>query len=191
MPLYPPIPYSEPNQPLPPIDVSSPDANRSSFLTTDYDSTVPLVRARFPNIDPLYITKIFRGTIHPEGLIWLDVDRQDASPPDFSDLAHLLYCFEIYGQILCILTDPQGGRKEIELQRALTDYRVRVLKLSKMASFESLREWHKAYLGAQIRGGQDRVEGWRERREGLGALLKRKVAPVEGEGGAGGHYATH
>ncbi|KAF6225396.1 hypothetical protein HO173_012780 [Letharia columbiana] len=81
MPLYPPIPYSEPNEPLPPIDVSSTDANRSSFLTTDYDSTIPLIRARFPNIDPLYFTKIFRGTIHPEGLIWLDVDRQDASPP--------------------------------------------------------------------------------------------------------------
>lgn len=81
--------------------------------------------------------------------------------------------------------------KEIALQRALTDYRIRLLKLSKVASFESLREWHKAYLEAQIMDGQDRVEGWRERREGLGALLKRKVAPVEGETGAGGHYATH
>lgn len=88
MPLYPPS-FNPPPEPLPPIDVSSPDSTRTSFLTTDYDSTLPLVRARFPNIDPLYITKIFRGTIHPEGLIWLDVDRQDASPPDFSDLAHL------------------------------------------------------------------------------------------------------
>ncbi|MCJ1456345.1 hypothetical protein MMC28_006706 [Mycoblastus sanguinarius] len=191
MPNFPPIPYSEPTAPLPPIDVSCPDTGRSSFLATDYDTTLPLIRARFPNIDPLYLTKIFRGTIHPEGLIWLDVDRQDASPPDFSDLAHLLYCFEIYGQILCILADPQAGLKEIELQRALSDYKIRLLKLSKVASFESLREWHKAFVGVQIREGQDRVEGWRERREGLAQLLKRKVAPVDGEGGAGGRYATH
>ena len=77
------------------------------------------------------------------------------------------------------------------MQRALADYRIRLLKLSKVASFESLREWHKAYLAVQIRDGQDRVEGWRERREELGRLLKKKVAPVAGESGAGGHYATH
>ncbi|CAF9905432.1 MAG: hypothetical protein ALECFALPRED_000612 [Alectoria fallacina] len=124
MPLYPPL-YTNPPPPLPDIDVSNPDAHRAAFHHTDYDSTLPLIRARFPNIDPVYIAKIYRGTIHPEGLIWLDVDRQDASPPNFSDLAHLLYCFEVYGQILCILTDPHGGAKEVEMQRALTDYRLR------------------------------------------------------------------
>lgn len=63
----------------------------------------------------------------------------------------------------------------LELQRALADYRIRVLKLSKVASFESLREWHKAILQAQIRDGQDRVEGWRERREEFGRLLRKKM----------------
>lgn len=174
MPNFPPLPYSQPVESLPPIDLSSPDAGRSSFRTTDYDATLPLIRARFPNIDPLYLTKIYRGTIHPEGLIWLDVDRQDASPPDFTDLGHMLYCFEVYGQILCIFTAPQGVAAEMDLQRALADYRIRVLKLSKVASFESLNTWHKTVLAAQIRDGQDRVAGWRERREELGRLLKRK-----------------
>lgn len=63
----------------------------------------------------------------------------------------------------------------LELQRALADYRIRVLKLSKVASFESLREWHKAILQAQIRDGQDRVDGWRERREEFGKLLRKKM----------------
>ena len=63
----------------------------------------------------------------------------------------------------------------MELQMALADYRIRLLKLSKVATFESLREWHKAVLEAQIRDGQDRVAGWRERREELGALLKRRM----------------
>ena len=63
----------------------------------------------------------------------------------------------------------------LELQRALSDYRVRLLKLSRAATFDSLREWHKAVLEVQIRDGQDRVEGWREKREDLAGLLKRQM----------------
>lgn len=180
MPNYPPMGYT--NGPIvdpESIDVSSPDDSRTAFRTTNFDAALPYIRARFPNIDPLYLTKIFRGTITPEGLIWLDVDREDASPPDFSNLAHLLYCFDIYGQILCILVAPQGVEQELEMQRALADYRIRLLKLSKVATFESLREWHKVVVQAQITHGQDRVEGWRERREELGGLLKRNT---RGEG---------
>ncbi|KAL6722063.1 hypothetical protein ACLMJK_001168 [Lecanora helva] len=157
----------------PEIDVSSPDDFRSSFRTTDFKNTLPAIRQRFPNIDPLYLTKIFRGTIQPEGLIWLDVDREDASPPDFANLAHMLYCFEIYAQLICHLASPQGVEAELELQRALADYRVRLLKLCKVATFESLRDWHKAYLAAQIKEGQDKPSGWRERREELGHILRR------------------
>ena len=157
------------------IDVSNPDDSRSSFRTTDYNSTVPLIRARFPNIDPLYFTKIFRGTIRPEGLVWLDVNRQDATPPDFEDFAYLLYCFEIYGQIICTFASPQGLVRELELQRALSDYRARLLKLSRVTTFESLKEWHKTVLDAQFRDGQDWADGWRERRDDLVGLLKRKV----------------
>ena len=86
-----------------------------------------------------------------------------------------MYCFEIYGQVICILASPQGVERVLELQRALSDYRVRLLKLSRAATFDSLREWHKAVLEAQIRGGQDRVEGWREKREDLAGLLKRQM----------------
>lgn len=165
------IPFVDPDS----IDLSSPDDSRTSFRTTDYDSVFPLIRSRFPNIDPVYITKIYRGTIHATGLVWLDVDRQDATPSDFENLAHLLYCFEIYGQILSIFTSPQGVEREMELQWALADYRIRILKLSRVATFESLNEWHKAILETQIRDGQDRVSGWRERRQDLAGLLKRQM----------------
>ena len=84
----------------------------------------------------------------------------------------MLYCFEIYGQIICIFA---GVREEVELQRALADYKIRLLKLSKVASFESLREWHKAILEAQFQEGQDRVEGWRQKRENFGRLLRKKM----------------
>ena len=73
------------------------------------------------------------------------------------------------------MASPQGLEQEMELQRALADYRVRLLKLSRVCTFESLREWHKGVLEAQIRDGQDRVDGWRERREGFSGLLKRLV----------------
>ncbi|KAL8687269.1 MAG: hypothetical protein Q9218_006508 [Villophora microphyllina] len=157
------------------IDTSSPEDSRASFRTTDYDSLVPHIHARFPHIDPLYILKTFRGTITAEGLVWFDVDRQDATPPDFINLAHLMYCFEIYAQIVCILASPQGAEMEIELQHALADYRIRVLKYSRWATFHSLNEWHKANLEVQFRDGQDRVEGWRERRLELEGLLRRQM----------------
>ena len=171
MSIFPPRPHL--TEPLDlDIDTSSPDDARSSFLTTNYNAVLPTIRARFPNIDPLYMTKIFRGTIRPEGLVWLDVNREDATPADFSDLAHMMYCFEVYGQILCIFASPQGVQLEKDLQHALADYRIRVLKLSKVATFESLRDWHKAFIEAQIREGQDKSEGWRQRRGDLGPLLK-------------------
>ena len=174
VPLYPPMPrLGEPIEP-PPIDISSPEDFRVSFRSTNIDSILPIVRDRFPLIEPLYLTKIFRGTIGATGLIWLDVDSQDSSPLDFSDLAHLLYCFEVYCQIICLLASPQGLEAELELQAALADYRIRLLKLSKWATFESLMEWHKAVVQAQLREGQDRPEGWRSRREELGTILRRK-----------------
>ncbi|KAL8972596.1 MAG: hypothetical protein Q9183_000454 [Haloplaca sp. 2 TL-2023] len=157
------------------IDVSSPDDARVSFRTTDLEAVIPVVQARFPNVDPLYFTKIFRGTITAEGLVWLDVDRQDATPPDFYNLAHLLYCFEVYGQVVCIMAQPQGIEHELELQRALTEHRLRVLKLARMATFDSLNEWHKAVLSEQFRDGQDKVQGWREKRPQLEAMLKRQM----------------
>lgn len=165
------------SQPLDPdpIDTTSPDDSRTSFRTTDFDSILPLINNRFPNIDLVYLTKIFRGTIGANGLIWLDIDRQDTSPLDLSDLAHLMYCFEVYGQIVCIMASPQGMEKELELQTALTDYRLRILKISKWATFDSLRAYHKAFLEAQFQIGQDNAEGWRERREELSGLLRKRA----------------
>ena len=174
MPSYSTIPrVSEPIDP--PIDVSSPDDHRTSFRTTNFDSIVPLIHARFPNIDLVYLTKIFRGTVGATGLIWLDIDRQDTSPLDFSDFTHLLYCFEVYGQIVCIMASPQGIGRELELQMALADYRLRLLKLSQWATFESVRSWHKGFLETQFRDGQDRAEGWRQPREDLTTLLRKKM----------------
>ena len=69
---------------------------------------------------------------------------------------------------------PQGAETELELQQALADYRIRLLKLSKLHTFESLKEWHKANLEARFRDGQDRPAGWMEAREGFMNLLVRK-----------------
>ncbi|KAL8709762.1 MAG: hypothetical protein Q9220_005548 [cf. Caloplaca sp. 1 TL-2023] len=157
------------------IDTSNPEDVRTSFRTTTLDSIKPFINARFPNIEPHYLTKIFRGTIGTTGLIWLDIDRQDFSPLDFSDLAHLLYCFEVYAQIICIMARPQGMEHELELQHALADYRIRLLKMSKWATFESLLAWHKAYLDDRFRLGQDLPDGWRQKREDLATLLRKKM----------------
>ncbi|KAI4117129.1 MAG: hypothetical protein LQ345_002577 [Seirophora villosa] len=174
-PPYPPL--SPPPSSINPsvIDTSSHEDARVSFRTTSLDATIPVLRARFPFVDPLYLTKIFRGTIGAIGLIWLDAGRQDASPLDFSDLPHLLYCFEVYGQIVCVLARPQGVQRELELQEALAEFRLRLLKMSKWAGFESLVAWFKAFVEGRLREGQDDPEGWRERREDLEQMLRRRM----------------
>ncbi|KAI4223772.1 MAG: hypothetical protein L6R36_005172 [Xanthoria steineri] len=181
---YPPIPshhlsgsLTSDDPSIPPIDTSSPEDHRISFRSTSLQSTIPAINARFPAIEPLYFTKIFRGTIGAIGLIWLDIGRQDTSPLDFSDLAHLLYCFEIYGQIICMLTGAgEGGLEaELELQRAVSDYKVRLLRMSQWATWESLLEWHKGFVNGVLARGQDRVEVWREGREDLDMVLRRRM----------------
>ncbi|KAL8995029.1 MAG: hypothetical protein Q9169_005155 [Polycauliona sp. 2 TL-2023] len=175
---------------IPPIDTSSPEDHRISFRSTSLQRTLPFLTARFPLIEPLYYTKIFRGTITAIGLIWLDIGRQDTSPLDFSDLAHLLYCFEVYGQIICMLHgaaeiegQEEGGRGgggsnvegEVELQRAVSDYKVRLLRMSQWATWASLLEWHKGFVQGVMERGQDRCEVWREGREDLEGVLRRRV----------------
>ncbi len=157
------------------IDTSAPEDSRASFRSTSLSAILPAIQDRFPSIDPLYLTKTFRGTIGPTGLIWFDIGRQDTSPLDFSDFQHLLYCFEIYGQIVCMLAGPQGVDAQLELQSALADYRIRLLKMSKWATFESVKEWNGAFLERRFQMGQDDPEGWREKREDLEMLLRRKM----------------
>ena len=97
------------------------------------------------------------------------------TPSESHDLSHLLYCFEVYGQIVCLLaaggTDVAGVE---ELQRALAEYRMRLLKLAKVCTFESLRDWHGAFLDEMFKNGQDSAEGWRVTRPELTQLLVRR-----------------
>ena len=162
---------------IPPIDTSSPEDHRISFRNTSLAAVRPYINDRFPAIEPLYLTKIFRGTIGAIGLIWLDVGRQDTSPLDFSDLAHLLYCFEIYGQIICMLhgAGEAGDRGEVELQRTVAEYKVRLLKMSQWATWESLLEWHKGFLDGVLVRGQDKVGVWGEGREDLDGVLRKRM----------------
>ena len=152
-----------------------PDADRVSFRRTDFQSVVPSIESRFPYVQLLYLTKIFRGTITPRGLVWLDHDREDATPAESQDLSHLLYCFEVYGQIICMFVSSGEHVEEVEeLQRALADYRIRLLKLAKYCTFESLRAWHDAFVASMMKEGQDRPEHWRAPREDLTQLLRRR-----------------
>lgn len=64
---------------------------------------------------------------------------------------------------------------ELELQRALAEYRIRLLKISHWATFQSLKEWHEEVLVGRFRGGQDDPEGWREERGDLQGLLRRRM----------------
>ena len=156
-------------------DQDDPDYPRSSFLHTTYARALPIITERYPNIGVVYLIKIFRGTIHPSALVWMDVDREMATPEESSDISHLLYCFEVYGQIICLFAaDGDSASQVLELQEALAEYRMRLLRLVSFCTFESLRAWHGAFLTEVIHAGQDKPSEWRQRREGLTKLLTRK-----------------
>lgn len=70
----------------------------------------------------------------------------------------------------------EGGLEaELELQRAVSDYKVRLLRMSQWATWESLLEWHKGFVNGVLARGQDRVEVWREGREDLDGVLRRRM----------------
>ena len=68
-----------------------------------------------------------------------------------------------------------GDRGEVELQRAVAEYKVRLLKISQWATWESLLEWHKGFLDGVLVRGQDKVGVWGEGREDLDGVLRKRM----------------
>lgn len=74
-----------------------------------------------------------------------------------------------------MMASPQGVEAELELQHALAEYRIRLLKISHWATFQSLKEWHEEVLKGRFCMGQDDPDGWREERADLQGVLRRRM----------------
>ena len=133
------------------------DRPRVSFLHHD-EGTKPFLdlAARFPTVLMNHFKQIFFGTFAPENLTKLGqgmADRAAAeAPQDAKGMAHMLLCLEVYSQIVLhfsavSLLGP--------LQQSLSQYRVRLIEMSVVYKFDSIRTYNAIFMRTRILLGQD------------------------------------
>lgn len=80
-------------------------------------------------------------------------------------------CFEVYGQAICHFSAPTVA---LNLQEALSDYRVKLSELSMHYTFESVKDYHLAFVALRVLMGQDDPSGWRNRADDIQHKLIQK-----------------
>ena len=155
------------------------DRPRVSFLHSHSEGKRPFIKIhqRYRAVDVRYFKQIYDGTFRPEHLTKLAssytnrLDKDD-DVQEAVGLNQLLRCFEVYGQAICHFCPPTVA---IRLQEALSDYRVRLSDLSVHYRFDSIREYHYAFMGARILCGQDDPIAWITEDNRCSDLLIRKT----------------
>lgn len=116
---------------------------------------------RYRPVQQKYLKQIFFGTFRAEHLTKLGngicyaTDNDDIEDP--TDMVDLLRCFEVYCQIVLHYAHPSVF---VQLQRDLSFYRVRLMKLSYELPFESVLRYHYAFMRARMLYGQDDPIAW-------------------------------
>ena len=114
--------------------------------------------SRFPTVQIKYFKQIFYKTFQPKSLTKLDQGMADRAIQEAlqkaKGISHLLLCLEVYSQILLYFStkavlDP--------LQQSLSQYRVRLLKISVIYKFNSIQIYNAAFIRARILLSQDDV----------------------------------
>ena len=98
------------------------------------------------------------------------------APQDVKGMAHMLLCMEIYGQIvLHFFNSAILGL----LQEALLKYRVRLIEMSVIYKFDSIKTYNAIFMRTRILLGQDDPQVWAREDEHCRDLLVRKLALSE------------
>ena len=154
----------------------------ASFLHHEEQGTRPFfdLAARFPTVPMKYFKQIFYGTFLPENLTKLGQGIADRTTSEAAQetkgMAHLLLCMEIYGQVILHFSKDS---KLDPLQRALSQYRVRLIEMSVIYKFDSIRNYNATFMRTRILFGQDDPATWILEDRRCCDLLVRKVGPGE------------
>lgn len=154
---------------------------RVSFLhLKSGDKPFLTVHEHFRAVRIKYFKQIFLGTFNPAAdLLKLSdthVRRTSGDDHEISDMGQLLRCFEVYGQVICDYAHPDVA---FQLQKALSDYRIRLYDMSVWYTFVSLREYHYSFMIGRILHGQDDPVAWITEDIGRKVLLIRKDAHLD------------
>lgn len=159
-------------------DSDSEDASRVSFLHHEDDTKLFLtLHESYRAVSIKYFKQIFFGTFRPIDSLKLSatyINRpSDNDESEASDLSQLLRSFEVYGQAICHYAQSNVA---VALQKALSDYRIRLYELSVYYSFEYIREYHYSFMAARILNGQDDPVAWAaEDRPCMGLLVRKDM----------------
>lgn len=156
--------------------------HRACFQKVDYKSARTLcssICCRFPLIERIHIENIYHGHFEARNLPQLaDSCAADIAPRTYEidSFAKLLRCVENYGQIVCHFTPPAS---EVALQRALSFFRVKLLRYLDVYTFQSVCEWCLCFIAIRIVKGPYDPVGWKD-----GASeLQYKLVPLQCFGG--------
>ena len=135
---------------------------------------------RFASVHMKYFKQIFYGTFQPESLTKLGQSMSDRdtteAPQDAKGMAHMLLCMEIYGQIVLHFSNSAILGP---LQEALSKYRVRLIEMSVIYKFDSIKAYNATFIRTRILLGQDDPQAWAREDGHCRDLLMRKLAPSE------------
>ena len=132
------------------------------------------IHCRISLVAKTLVEKLYRGDLEardlPQSLrsytayIFPKTDMLDAIPK-------LLRWMENYGQIVCHFAPPAS---EIELQRALSCFRVQLLEHLGVYTFQSVCEWCTCFVAKRIKLGEHDPAGWTDR----APELQHKLVPL-------------
>ena len=150
---------------------------------------IDILTIRFPAVNPKHIRQIYHCSFKAEDLPKLNdniVAQMAMSKDDtveLKDIINLLSCFEVYAQIVCFFAHPAVA---LPLQEAFASYRSRLLYLSVIYTWKSLRAFHLAFVYTRIARGQDDVAGWKTIERSLeGQVLLRRPPRTDPRPSAG------
>ena len=140
------------------------DSPRASFLHHHAGKEPFLsIHNHYPAVNIKYFKQIFWGTFHPsqsmnlahDALAW-STGKKEAL--ESTNMVQLLRCFEVYAHAICFFA--ARPHVALELHEALVRYRVRLMDFSLHYSFQSIRNYHYAFMSKRILSKQDDPVAW-------------------------------
>lgn len=131
---------------------------RVSFTHDPDGKAIPGVLKRFPAVCKKLLTRMFHSQFSIEDLPKLHTDVMKTSATELKDFPQLMRSFEVYAQIISAFTHES---MEVEMQRALAEYRLRLYKFQENYTFSSIKEYHLSFVQTRILEGEDHPLKWR------------------------------
>ena len=137
------------------------------------------IERRFPTVPERLFKDVFYSKLDMRNIVrfhsssaaltaTVNKDRDEKFEPA-RDIVALLMCLEVYCTVVAEFAHPDTRH---ELTLAMSQYRIRLAKLSFIKTFASIRLFHEEFVARIIRSGQDNHRNWTERNANADDMLE-------------------